>query len=83
MTHVEFHFVNIPIRTGEAWVFPVGLPDALWLVFRNPTMRVFSWSTLPQAFGVPFLRVVTTKKSIWNLTEADGYGTKNTSSDRP
>ena len=46
---MEFHFVNIPIRTGEAWVFPVGLPDALWLVFRNPTMRVFSWPSLELA----------------------------------
>ena len=47
---MEFHFVNVPIRVGEAWVFPVGLPDALWLVFRNPNIRVFSWPTVVAAF---------------------------------
>ncbi|MBI5621238.1 O-antigen ligase family protein [Candidatus Gottesmanbacteria bacterium] len=47
---MEFHFVNVPIRRGEAWVFPVGLPDALWLVFRNQRVRVFTWPTISQAF---------------------------------
>lgn len=47
---MEFYFVNVPIRVGEAWVFPVGLPDALWLVFRNPDIRVFSWPTVEDAF---------------------------------
>lgn len=47
---MEFHFVNVPIRLGDAWIFPVGLPDALWLVFRNPDMRVFMWSTLEEAY---------------------------------
>lgn len=47
---MEFHFVNVPIRIGEAWVFPVGLGDALWLVFRNPNIRVFSWPTVKAAF---------------------------------
>lgn len=47
---LEFHFVNVPIRFGEAWVFPVGLPDALWFVFRNPNIKVFIWPSLTQAF---------------------------------
>lgn len=46
---MEFHFVNVPIRVGEAWVFPVGLPDALWFVFRNPNIRVFMWPSVLQA----------------------------------
>ncbi|MBI5449440.1 O-antigen ligase family protein [Candidatus Gottesmanbacteria bacterium] len=49
---VELHFVNVPIRHGEAWVFPVGMPDAVWLIYRNPNIRVFSWATLPEAFSV-------------------------------
>lgn len=48
---MEFHFINVPIRTGDAWVFPVGIPDALWLVFRNPNIRVFSWPTVAAAFN--------------------------------
>ena len=47
---LELHFVNVPIRNGEAWVFPVGIPDVLWLIYRNPNVRVFIWPTLPQAF---------------------------------
>jgi hypothetical protein len=46
---VEFHFVGVPIRRGEAWVFPVGIPDALWLLFRNPQTKVYTWSTIDGA----------------------------------
>ncbi len=35
-----FYFVNIPTRIGEAWVFPVGLPDALWFTFQNENLTV-------------------------------------------
>ncbi len=47
---MEFHFVNVPIRSGEAWVFPVGIPDALWLIFRNQNIKVFTWPSVSQAF---------------------------------
>lgn len=46
---MEFHFVNVPIRYGEAWLFPVGISDALWFIFRNPQHRVFTWPTISQA----------------------------------
>lgn len=48
---LELHLVNVPIRVGEAWVFPVGISDALWMIFRNPNIRVFTWPTLSQAFN--------------------------------
>lgn len=38
---VEFHFVDVPIRHGAAWVFPVGLSDALWFTFRNDNLKVY------------------------------------------
>ncbi|MBI5613808.1 O-antigen ligase family protein [Candidatus Gottesmanbacteria bacterium] len=47
---MELHFVNVPIRHGGAWVFPVGMPDALWLLYRNPKLRIFAWPSLSQAF---------------------------------
>lgn len=50
-TPVEFHFVNVPIRYGEAWIFPVGIPEALWFVFRNPNIKVYTWPTLEQAMS--------------------------------
>lgn len=42
---MELHLVNVPIRNGQAWIFPVGITDALWLLFRNPQMKVFIWPT--------------------------------------
>ena len=37
---MQFYFVGMPIRDGEAWVWPVGLKDALWLSFKNPNLAV-------------------------------------------
>ena len=30
-----FVFVNTPIRAGRAWIFPLGMSDALWHMFRD------------------------------------------------
>ena len=41
----SFIFINTPIRYGRAWVFPTGLADPLWHVFRfNP--RAFTVSNV-------------------------------------
>lgn len=47
--NVSLHFVNVPISQGQAWVFPVGLEDALWLSFRNPNLRVVKHDTTEDA----------------------------------
>lgn len=47
-----FYFVNTPIRTGDAWIFPVGLGDALWFTFQNENLTVFEVPTLDMAFDV-------------------------------
>jgi hypothetical protein len=39
-TPLQFHFVNVPTKVGEAWVFPVGIEDALWFAFKNPNVTV-------------------------------------------
>jgi hypothetical protein len=31
----QFHFVNVPTKVGDAWVFPVGLSDAVWLAVKS------------------------------------------------
>lgn len=46
---VELHFVNVPIRFGDAWVFPVGLEDALFISFRNPELHIFQHATSQDA----------------------------------
>jgi hypothetical protein len=46
---MQFYFVNPPIRQGEAWVWPVGLSDALWLTFKNPQISVSTASDINTA----------------------------------
>ncbi|MBF8249952.1 MAG: hypothetical protein HW400_553 [Candidatus Levybacteria bacterium] len=47
----RLYFVNVPIRNGEAWVFPVGLNDAAWLVFRDKDVKVYQAKSVEQAFA--------------------------------
>jgi len=49
--HMKFYFVNVPIRHGEAWVFPVGLSDAVWFVSMNQHISVYQLPSLSQAFN--------------------------------
>lgn len=49
---LDFYFVNVPIKQGDAWLFPVGLPDALWLVVRNDNVRVYSLKTVEEGLGM-------------------------------
>lgn len=48
---MKFYFVNVPIRHGEAWVFSVGLEDALWLSFRNPNIKIYKAQSVEQALN--------------------------------
>ncbi|OGH42346.1 MAG: hypothetical protein A3H79_01170 [Candidatus Levybacteria bacterium RIFCSPLOWO2_02_FULL_36_8b] len=48
---MKFYFVNMPIRNGEAWVWPVGLKDALWFTFKNPNLEVYTMSDINLAFN--------------------------------
>jgi hypothetical protein len=34
------YFVNVPVRMGRAWLFPVGLDDGLWLIYHNQHLSV-------------------------------------------
>jgi O-antigen ligase len=49
---LRFRFVNVPIKTGEAWVFPVGLSDALWFAFQNDNLDVYVHSSLSEALSL-------------------------------
>lgn len=46
---VQFYFADVPIRNGEAWVFPVGLPDAVWFVYKNKNITVYTEKSLNDA----------------------------------
>ena len=59
---VDLHLVNVPVRTGEAWVFPVGLEDALWFVLRNPKIHVYRHESEDEVASIttetPFKKVL-------------------------
>lgn len=44
--NMHFYFVDVPIKNGEAWVFPVGLKDALWFALQNKNFTVDAVSDL-------------------------------------
>jgi len=48
----QLYLVDVPIRSGDAWVFPVGLADATWLVFRNDNIKIHQVSSAEQAFNM-------------------------------
>lgn len=49
---MKFYFVNTPIRHGEAWVFPVGIGDALWQVLQNPNSYVYQSPSVNEALSL-------------------------------
>lgn len=49
---LNFYFVNVPIRNGDAWVLPVGLKDAVWLIFRNEKISVYQLNSTEDAVSL-------------------------------
>ena len=45
----NLYFVNTPIRFEDAWVFPVGLNDGIWFVYRDETLNIRNVSNLQEA----------------------------------
>lgn len=68
-TPMQFHFVSVPIRYRDAWVFPVGLSDALWFIFRNPDARLYSWSSVDEP-----LKLVTPDSKTQKIFVFDDQG---------
>jgi hypothetical protein len=52
-TSTAFAIVNTPTRYGRAWIFPTGLNDAFWHLFRSSPYTVFPDKTLNEAFQHP------------------------------
>jgi len=47
----QLNFVNVPIKHNDAWVFPVGIQDALWLTFQNSNLQVNIYNNLEDAIN--------------------------------
>ena len=48
---MEIHLIGTPLKRGHAWVFPVGLPDAIWFAFQNPDILIFQNSSVEEALS--------------------------------
>lgn len=68
--HAQFYFVDVPIRHGEAWVFPVGLEDALWFTFRNNQLAVSTKDSLVQALEYA---LITPNARVFQLSENGAF----------
>ncbi len=44
--NVDLYFANVPVKSGNAWILPVGLSDAVWLAFKSDTINVISVPTV-------------------------------------
>lgn len=47
--HKSYYFVDVPIRVGEAWIFPVGISDALWFALKNKNFTVETFANVGDA----------------------------------
>jgi len=46
-----FFILNTPIRYGRAWIYPTGMTDAIWHMYRQSPFRVIPVSSLADAFS--------------------------------
>ncbi len=45
----DIYFVNVPMKQDNAWVFPVGLADSLWFIYRENTPHIYQTNTVDEA----------------------------------
>ncbi|MBI4137285.1 O-antigen ligase family protein [Candidatus Roizmanbacteria bacterium] len=51
-SHSTLYFVNLPLRVERAWIFPVGLTDAIWLLYQDETITTETGLDLRTAMNV-------------------------------
>lgn len=45
-------FTDLPVKNGLAWVYPVGLDEAVWFIYKDPTLKIYRADTLEAAFNL-------------------------------
>ena len=48
-----FYFVNLPIKIGQAWMFPVGLQDGMWFIYRDDSIKAYKLNSLTSGEAIP------------------------------
>jgi hypothetical protein len=51
---LHFYIVHTPIRYGRAWIFPTGLNDALWHIYRQSPYFVTPVNSIEEGYRIPF-----------------------------
>ncbi len=46
------YFVNLPMRRERAWIFPVGLKDGLWFIYRNEDLKIEQINDVEEALDL-------------------------------
>ena len=46
-----FLFINMPIKYGGAWIFPTGINDAIWHMYRTSPYRVYTMPSIEDAYN--------------------------------
>lgn len=46
------YFINVPEQIDNAWVFPRGLTDAMWFVYRDKTLKIKTLTNLAKALDL-------------------------------
>jgi len=47
----DVYVVNTPVTYRDAWVFPVGLSDGMWFIYRNKLPKVAEKNSVDDARG--------------------------------
>lgn len=50
----NFYIVNIPIRYGRAWIFPTGMNDALWHMYRQAPYVITPVNSIEEGYEMQF-----------------------------
>jgi hypothetical protein len=45
----NIYFINTPIKHRNVWVFPVGLEDGLWFIYRDRMPKVYKMTSVDEA----------------------------------
>lgn len=45
----SLYMVNLPTKYGNAWIFPVGLSDGMWFIYRDLSLKIFQKQSVEDA----------------------------------
>ena len=45
-------FVDLPVKNGLAWVFPVGLKEGILFIYRDTSLKIYRSATVKKAFDL-------------------------------